>query len=574
MDPYKDILTMEIRLKRPRKTIEIHLPDGNVIAGPRGMTIKRLLDVFPQSADNPIVGAIINHELRELSFAVKIDSFVIPVTMADNDGARIYRRSLTFLLNAAFYDLFPGSSLTIDHSVASGGYYCQTTHPADLSSYELEQIEAKMRELVALDLPFIREEVPLDEAIRYFQSIGAQDKVDLLQYRQKKYLTLYRLRNFKDYHHGYMVPSSGYIKWFTLVPTNGGFTIRFPRRHSPTRITPSPQYPKLLATFRQYGDWLQKLGISSVGSLNKAIENGRIQEIILVSEAFHDLHISTIASKISEQSDQVRFILIAGPSSSGKTTFSKKLSIALLAKGINPFPLELDNYFLDREKTPKGDDGHPDFESITALAVDRLADDLQLLSSGQQVQLPRYNFISGKSEAGQQFQLRSGEIILLEGIHGLNPQLLPGTLKGKVFRIYLSALTQLNLDHQNRLSTTDTRLVRRIARDSRERGLDSVTTLRRWESVHQGEKKNIFPYQENADVIFNSALVYELAALAPIVRPLLLQVPYGSMEYIEAKRLLALIDWFLPIDPGLIPDNSILREFIGNSILKNFVLWK
>ena len=334
----RDNPILQIRIKRPRKTIEIHLQDGNVISGIRGITIEQLLAALPQNPQNPIVGAVINHELRELSFPIKIDSYVKPVTMADTDGARIYRRSLTFLLSAAFYDLFPGSSLTIDHSVASGGYYCQTTQPADLSCYELEQLESKMHDLVALDIPFIREEVPLEEAIRYFQSIGAQDKVDLLQYRQKKYLTLYRLRNFKDYHHGYMVPSTGYLKWFSLVPTNGGFTIRFPRRHTPTQISPLPQYPKLLATFRQYGDWLQKLGISSVGSLNKAIENGRIHEVILVSEAFHDLHISSIASNIAKQSNQVRFVLIAGPSSSGKTTFSKRLSIALLANGVNPFP--------------------------------------------------------------------------------------------------------------------------------------------------------------------------------------------------------------------------------------------
>jgi uridine kinase len=563
-----------IYLKTPRKTIEIHLPGGKVISGPRGASIEQLLSIFPQKQNNPIVGVIINNELRELSFPVKIDSYVLPITMADNDGSRIYRRSLTFLLSAAFNDLFPGSSLTIDHSVASGGYYCQTTQPAELSSVELEQLESKMRELVTLDIPFIREEVPINEAIQYFQSIGAEDKVELLKYRQKKYLTLYRLRSFKDYHHGYMVPSTGYIKWFSLIPTNGGFTVRFPRRHNPTQISPLPEYPKLLLTFRQYGDWLQKLGISTVGSLNKAIEKGRIHEVILISEAFHDLHIANIASTIAEQSDQVRFVLIAGPSSSGKTTFSKRLSIALLAKGINPFPLEMDNYFLDRDLTPKGDDGNPDFESISALATEDLAKDLRLLSSGEIVELPKYNFITGKSEAGQQFQLRSGEIILLEGIHGLNPKLLPGTLTGQIYRIYVSALTQLNLDHQNRLSTTDTRLVRRIARDSRERGLDCLTTLKRWESVHQGEKKNIFPYQENADVIFNSALVYELAALATIVRPLLLQVAYGTREYIEAKRLLALIDWFIPIDHELVPDNSILREFIGKSILKNLTLWK
>jgi uridine kinase len=334
-----------------------------------------------------------------------------------------------------------------------------------------------------------------------------------------------------------------------------------------------PEYPKLLTTFRQYGDWLQRLGISSVGALDDAIQNNRIQELILVSEALHEQRVTEIARQIAGRIDQVRVVLIAGPSSSGKTTFSRRLSIQLLAHGIAPYPIEMDNYFVDRDKTPLDENGEPDFESIGTLDTKRLARDLEGLIAGQQVQLPHYNFIAGQSEPGDMVQLKSGEIIILEGIHGLNPELIPEISQEKTFRIYVSALTQLNLDRHNRVSTTDTRLIRRIARDARERGYTARSTIQRWESVRRGEKRYIFPYQENADVFFNSALAYELSALKPIVEPLLRQVPYGTPEHIEAKRLLAFLEWFLPTDSSLIPDNSILREFIGDSILQHFRLW-
>jgi uridine kinase len=335
-----------------------------------------------------------------------------------------------------------------------------------------------------------------------------------------------------------------------------------------------PEYPKLLNSFRRYGDWLDRLGIANVGALNDAIQHERGDEVILVSEALHEQQVSEIASQIARRADKARVVLIAGPSSSGKTTFSKRLAIQLLAHGLSPFALAMDDFFIDREKTPLGPDGKPDFEAVSALDRHRLGDDLRRLIAGERVRLPHYNFITGKSEEGhEEIQLRSGELILMEGIHGLNPELLEQLATEQTFRVYISALTQLNLDRHNRISTTDTRLIRRIVRDARERGYTAMDTMQRWESVRRGEKRYIFPYQENADAMFNSALVYELAALRPLAEPLLRQTPIGAPEYIEAKRLLALLEWFLPLDIGQIPDNSILREFVGQSILKGFTLW-
>lgn len=563
----------EIHFVSPRHTIEIVLPDGKVLSGPRNAPVGTFLKLLEEQNIPPIVGAIVNGELRELTYPIKMDASVRPVTMGEADGMRIYRRSLTFLLETAFDHLFPGAVLTVDHSVASGGYYCQVSDRPSLSLDELAQLQAHMRELVEADLCFQRREMPLNEASEYFKSIKAEDKVRLLAHRRKNYLTIYQLQDHKDYHHGYMVPSTGYLKWFGLTPAGEGFTLRFPRRHAPTELLPMPEYPKLLVTFRQYGDWLKRLGISSVGALDDAIQANRTREVILVSEALHEQRVTEIARQIANRSDEIRIVLIAGPSSSGKTTFSKRLSVQLLAHGISPFPLEMDNYFVDRDDTPRDENGDFDFESIRALNTTRLSEDLRRLITGERVQLPRYNFITGRSEVGDSIQLDPEELIILEGIHGLNPDLIHAVPDQSIFRIYVSALTQLNLDRHNRVSTTDTRLIRRIARDARERGYTATVTIQRWESVRRGEKRYIFPFQENADVLFNSALAYELSALKPVVEPLLRQVPYGTPEYVESKRLLAFLEWFLPIDSELIPDNSIIKEFLGNSILKDFKLW-
>jgi uridine kinase len=562
----------QITIVPPRSSVEILLMDGRILSGPRGSKVGEFLQTLQH--DSQVVAAVVNGDLRELTYPISIESRVTPVTMSDPDGARIYRRSLTFLLEMAFSNLFPDAVLFVDHAVASGGYYCQITGRAPLFEAEIDALRDHMRELVEADLPFERMEVPLQEAIEYFHSRGYEDKVRLLSYRRKNYLTLYRLGERMDYHHGYMVPSTGYLKLFDLVYTEGGFTLRYPRRHKPDELLPMPEYPKLLGTFLQYGDWLAKLGIENVGSLNNAIQGGRSDQVVLVSEAFHENNLARIANQVVTQLNRSRIILIAGPSSAGKTTTSRRLTVQLLALGVSPFPLELDNYFLDRDKTPLGEDGKPDFESIDALDLPLLADHLQHLIRGEEVQLPRYNFKTGLREEGELIRLRDGQPIILEGIHGMDPRLIPANLTGEAFRIYVSALTQLNLDRHNRVSTTDTRLIRRIVRDARERGYTAAQTIARWESVRRGEKRHIFPFQENANVMFNSALAYELAALKPLAEPLLRQVPHGTPEYIEAKRLLAFLEWFLPLDVSLVPGTSIMREFLGGSILKNFTIWK
>jgi uridine kinase len=566
--------SQEIKLSQPRPQVEIHLPDGRVLSGPRGRQVVDFLRVISDELEAPLVAAVLNGNLKELTYPVNFESTVQPVTMADPDGARIYRRSLTFLLEMAFNQLFPESILTIDHSVSHGGYYCQVSGREALSESELNALNARMKELVAADLPFERGEIPLDDAIQIFNERESDDKVRLLSHRRKDYLTVYFLGDRMDYHHGYMVPSSGYLRFFDLYGTNGGFTLRFPRRHAPTQLQPPPHYPKLLTAFRLYGAWLERLGIGNVGALNDAIQAGRSHKIILVSEALHEQHISEIARQIEKRQDEISLVLVAGPSASGKTTFSRRLTVQLLARGISPYPLELDNFFVDRDKSPLDENGEYNFETLETLDLALLAEHLQGLVAGEKVRLPHFNFKTGKSEAGEYVQLKRGQIIILEGIHGLNPRLIPESLSGRSFRVYVSALTQLNLDRHNRVSTTDTRLIRRIVRDSRERGYSAKDTILRWESVKRGEKRYIFPYQENADVMFNSAMAYELAALKPLAEPLLRQVPYSTPERIEAKRLLAFLEWFLPIETGLIPDNSIAREFLGGSILKDFKLWK
>ncbi len=558
----------------PRDSVELHLSEGKVIAGPRGMPLSEFLKVLPEFTDPPIMGAIVNYVLRELTFPVEMDARVQLVTMADSDGARIYRRSVTFLLVTAFHELFPEAALTVDHSVSSGGFYCQVLNRPPLSQEELWNLEAQMREMVDCDLQFEKKLVPLPEAIDLFEKQNQNDKVRLLQYRQKKNLVLYQLNNHFDYHHGYMVPSTGYLKWFALNQMGEGFTLQFPHRNAPTNLLPMPDYPKLLSTFRQYGDWLVRLGIESVGALNDSINSGRSREVILVSEALHEQKITEIARKIADRSKETRIVLISGPSSSGKTTFSRRLAIQLLALGLSPFALEMDNYFVDRDDTPSGEDGKPDFEALGALNIKLLNEHLIRLVAGEEVQLPYFDFKAGISQPGQIIQLQKDQLIILEGIHGLNPRLVPDIPTEKTFRTYVSCLTQLNLDRHNRISTTDTRLIRRIVRDSFSRGYNATQTIQRWDSVRLGEKNNIFPYQENADDVFNSALVYELSALKNLAEPLLRQVPFGVPEYIEAKRLLALLEWFLEIPVEFVPDNSILREFVGGSILGDFKVWK
>jgi uridine kinase len=565
----------DVKLVTPRNTIEIYLPDNRVIQAKRNSTLEEIFQILPEWKNPPIVGAIVNGNLRELTYPVKMDAEVKTLSMADADGARIYRRSLTFLLEVAFQDIYPEAKLTIDHAVASGGYYCQVDGLNSFSIQNVATLENHMMNIVQENKKIERKEVPLAEAIEYFKNKKQFEKVRLLRYRNKPHLVLYQLDQQRDYHHGYMVPSSGYLNCFKLIwMSSNSFILQYPRRRSPMILEKIPENQQLLDTFRQYGSWLKRLGVENVGALNDAIQEKRIRELILVSEAFHEMRIAEIARKIADDSKRIRIVLIAGPSSSGKTTFSKRLSVQLLAQGITPFPLEMDNYFVDRDLTPKDENGEYDFESINALDRTLLEEHLSILISGGKIQLPKFNFKEGKSYPGEIVEVHHDQIILLEGIHGLNPILLSKIPAEKTFRIYISCLTQLNLDRHNRVSTTDTRLIRRIVRDARERGYSAYDTIKRWESVGRGEKRHIFPYQDNADEVMNSALVYELSALRPFVEPLLRQVPFGTYEYVEAKRILSFLEWFLTLDTEMIPDNSILQEFLGESILKDFKLWK
>ncbi len=555
---------------QPRETVQVWFDDGRVFEGPVGTPLEEFIRAAGSDPDAPTVAALIDNELRELTYRVEKDIEVTPITMAESDGFRIYRRSLTFLLVVAIHELFPQATVYVDHSLTFGGYFCQVRGRDPFTADELAQIEARMREIVAADEPIRKERVPLNEAIALFEARGGDDKVRLLQHRRKDFLTLYQLRGLRDYFHGYMVPSTGYLSVFGLQDYPPGFILRFPRSDPPMYLHPFVDYPKLVGVFREYGEWLELMGVPDVGALNKAIAGERVREVILVSEALHEQRIARIAAEIAGRHGQVRLVLIAGPSSSGKTTFSKRLSIQLLANGLRPFALEMDNYFVDRDKTPRDEKGEYDFESLAALDVALFNDHLLRLLAGQEVVLPRYNFQTGLREVGEAVQLRPDHVILVEGIHGLNPDLTSSIPPERTYRVYVSALTQLNIDKHNRVPTTDTRLLRRIVRDAAQRGYTAQQTIDRWESVRRGEKTWIFPYQEHADVMFNSALVYELAVLKPLAEPLLLQVRPGSRAYIEAKRLLAFLDWFEPLAPDLVPDNSILREFVGGSILRDF----
>jgi len=560
-----------VRPGSPRDTAQVWLPDNQILEAPIGTPLETYLQAAGLIDERLIVAAVINGQMRELHYRITADSEVELVTMRSSDGMRVYRRSLTLLLVTAAHELFPNASVYVDHSLTFGGYFCTVHGRPNFTPEELAQIQTRMREIVEQDEPITKERIPLGDAIALFEGRGDWGKVRLLSQRRKDYLVLYRLRNMRDYFHGYMAPSARYLRWFDLQQYPPGFIIRFPRKLNPTTLRPFQDYPRLAAVFREYRKWLQLMDVQDVGSLNEAIHTGRVQEVVLVAEALHEGKIAQIAQEIIRR-PQVKLALIAGPSSSGKTTFSKRLSIQLLAAGVRPFTIAMDNYFVDRVRTPKDETGDYDFETLEALDLKLFNQQLLQLMNGDEVTLPRYNFHTGRRETGNRVKLHPDQIILAEGIHGLNPALVPNIPPDRVYRIYISALTQLNLDQHNRVPTTDPRLIRRIVRDATHRGYSAADTINRWESVRRGEKAHIFPYQEHADVMFNSALVYDLAALKPLAEPLLLQIEPGSRERIEAKRLLAMLQWFKPFPSELVPDNSILREFVGDSILRLFEL--
>ncbi|MCA9953787.1 MAG: nucleoside kinase, partial [Anaerolineales bacterium] len=524
-----------------------------------------------------IVAALKNGRLRELSHPLTEDALLVPVTAADSDGSRIYRRSLSFLMIAAAAEIWPERTITIQHSMPFGGYYCECDNVTCFDANHLPELKARMQALVDADLPIHQVRVPLDEALQLFRQSGDFEKANLFAKRRKDYLTMYELNGVRDYFHGFMVPRTSYLEFFDLRPYKDGFILQFPRRHEPNRLQPFEDEPRLARVFQEYDDWLRIIGLPSVASLNSALENGRMQQTILVAEAFHQQQLAQITTEIANRRDKIKIVLISGPTSAGKTTFSKRLAIQLMAHGIFPVTIGMDNYFVNRDITPRDENGDFDFEALEALDLNLFREHLKLLMQGVAIEQPLYNFHTGMREKGSSLQIGQEHVLLIEGIHGLNPRLVEGIPPEAMYRIFISAFTQLNLDKHNRVPTTDTRLLRRIVRDAAHRGYSAADTIARWPSVRRGEKRHIFPFQNNADVFFNSALVYELSALKRLAEPLLLQVEPGTPERIEANRLLAFLQWFDPIPKEgleLVASDSILREFIGGSILEKFEVWR
>ncbi len=565
-----------IHASKPRERVRVCFNDKSTYEGPVDTTLEAFCRAWEVDSKAPpekrAIAAIVDNRLRELTYRVDRDVVATPITLQDSDGSRIYRRTLSFLLVVAIAECFPRRQVSIEHSIPSGAFFCQMRNGENLSPKELQQIKQKMLEIAEEDSSIVRNFISLDEARRIFAERQDDDKVRLLDIREQDYLSVYELRGYIDYFFGYMAPSTGYIRWFDLQIFDDGFVLRYPRPQTPGELPTFQDSPKLAAIFRQTSHWLDLIGTKDIGQLNEAICNNHIREIILVAEALHERNIARIAAMVGDHHRHGgRVILIAGPSSSGKTTFSKRLAIQLMTLGIKPFALEMDNYFVDRQFTPLDENGEYDFETLGALNVDLLNQNLLDLIAGKKVTLPRFDFHTGISSPGRQVQISQDHVIILEGIHGMNPELTPSLSPDDTYRIYVSALTQLNIDRHNRIPTTDVRLLRRLVRDARHRGYSAEDTLSRWPSVRRGEKRNIFPFQENADVMFNSALVYELAILRPLAEPLLLRVDPDSPLRVEAHRLLSFLSWVRSMDiTDVLPDNSLLREFVGGSILRDY----
>lgn len=572
-------------------SVKVTLPDGQVMAvtASESDTLEAVADRFKDYYEDDIILGIVNGRLRELNKKIKSDCELSFVTTADRDGRRTYRRSVVLLLQRAIYDVYGSmTQLHVMHSLGEG-YYCQLEKAVEcadsqqekynedtdlqgsrenseksVTEHDIDRIVCSMYSFVEKDLPITKHSAKTQYAEQLFKEKGLHDKERLLHYRRSSRVNLYELDGVVDYFYGFMAPSTGMLKYFDIVPYENGFVLLFPGANSRS-VEPLVTSNKLFHTLDDSREWSKMLGIGTIGSLNDAIAAGRGQEIMLLQEALMEQKIGNLAAQIASD-DKKKFVMIAGPSSSGKTSFANRLSIQLIAKGRKPHPLSLDDYYVDREFCPKNPDGSFDFECLESIDIKLFNEDMNRLLKGEAVDMPSFNFKTGKREyRGRKLTLGADDILVIEGIHGLNDrlsQLIPPEHK---FKIYISALTQLNIDEHNPLSTTDERLIRRIVRDARTRGTNAMETIAMWPSVRKGERENIFPFQEQADVMFNSALVYELAVLKVYAEPLLFGIERDCPEYLEAKRLLKLLDYFLPMPADGIPNNSLLREFVGGS---------
>lgn len=537
---------------------------------PRGTTYETVVQEYQERYDNMIAVVAANGRIRELFKKINRDCTVTFFTLKDDVGHKTYVRTATMLFFKAVFDVFGAESARnsrVEFSVGHGLFVDPGEHIAPTQE-NADKIKERMRELVEAKTPFMKRSCPLDEALDLFREQGMQDKQRLFRYRMSSQVNIYQIEGYYDYYYGYMLPNAGYVRCFDLIPYDSGFMLLLPMRKNPLEVEPFKEQKKLFTTLKVSEDWGSKIGIENVGDLNDEICKGSMNEFILMQEAEQERKIGEIAKEIVSR-EGVKFIMIAGPSSSGKTSFSHRLSIQLRTLGKTPHPIALDDYFVDRERTPKDEKGDYNFECLEALDVKQFNDDMCRLLAGERVELPSFNFKIGKREyQGNYKQLGPDDILVIEGIHGLNDKMSYALPKESKFKIYISALTTLNIDGHNRIPTTDGRLLRRMVRDARTRGMDARRTIQMWPSVRRGEEENIFPFQEDADAMFNSALIYELAVLKQFAEPLLFQIPKDAPEYYEAKRLLKFLSYFLNVTSESLPNNSICREFVGGSCFR------
>lgn len=534
---------------------------------PEGSSLLDIYKDFKLEMPYTPVSAKVNNKVEGLTYKAFNNKDVEFLNILSPSGMRTYVRSLCFILCKAVEELYPKGEILLQHPV-SKGYYCSLRIGRPVTLDDVSQIRERMKEIIAEDLPFHRVECHTEEAVKLFNKKGMYDKVKLLKTTGNIYAFYYTLGDSVDYYYGSLLPRTSYVGLFDIVKYYDGILLRIPNREHPETLEDMVKQEKMLDVFKEHLHWQEIMGVSTVGDFNEAIQHGHATDLINVSEALQEKKIAQIANEIYDKG-KIKLILISGPSSSGKTTFSKRLSIQLMTNGMHPVPISLDNYFVNRERTPLDDKGEYDYESLYALDLEFFNQQLAALLRGEEVELPRFNFSTGKREfKGDYLRIDNNKVIILEGIHALNPELTPHIPAENKYKIYVSALTTIMLDNHNYIPTTDNRLLRRIIRDYNYRGYSAEETIRRWPSVRAGEEKWIFPYQENADAMFNSALLFELSVLKNHAEPILNQVPQCSSAYSEAYRLRKFLQYFLPVQDRELPPTSLLREFLGGSSFK------